>query len=87
MSLLRDFRRVIALRQFINCIGVAGVADLLAGASWAGSDRLDDAVDAFPAVAACGREAVSVALGALAPHLPRYQRSLHNYARSLVVGG
>jgi hypothetical protein len=26
-------------------------------------------------------EAVSLALGALAPHLPRYQRSLGNYAR------
>jgi hypothetical protein len=29
------------------------------------------------------REAVSVALTALAPHLPRYQRSLANYAREL----
>ena len=30
------------------------------------------------------REAVSVALGALAPHLVRYERSLGNYARMLV---
>jgi tetratricopeptide (TPR) repeat protein len=30
------------------------------------------------------REAVSVALRALAPHLPRYQRSMANYARLLV---
>ncbi len=30
------------------------------------------------------REAVSVAVGALAPHLPRYQRSMANYARMLV---
>lgn len=30
------------------------------------------------------REAVSVALSALAPHLPRYQRSMANYARLLV---
>jgi hypothetical protein len=29
------------------------------------------------------RDAVSVALTALAPHLPRYQRSLANYAREL----
>jgi len=29
------------------------------------------------------REAVSVALLALAPHLPRYQRSMANYARLL----
>jgi hypothetical protein len=30
------------------------------------------------------REAVAVAVAALAPHLPRYQRSLANYARRLV---
>src|SRR4051794_4541237 len=30
------------------------------------------------------REAVSVAVGALAPHLPRYQRSMANYARLLI---
>jgi hypothetical protein len=30
------------------------------------------------------REAVSVAVGALAPHLPRYQRSMANYARLLL---
>ncbi|WP_370113250.1 tetratricopeptide repeat protein [Streptacidiphilus sp. MAP12-33] len=34
-----------------------------------------------------GREAVSLAVGALAPHLPRYQRSMANYARMLVEGG
>ena len=53
------------------------------------SDRLDDAVSAFLALALADtgreREAVSIALGALAPHLPRYQRSLGNYARALVV--
>jgi hypothetical protein len=30
------------------------------------------------------REAVSIAVAALAPHLPRYQRSMGNYARLLV---
>jgi Tetratrico peptide repeat len=30
------------------------------------------------------REAVSVAVAALAPHLPRYQRSMGNYARLLL---
>jgi hypothetical protein len=30
------------------------------------------------------REAVSVAVAALAPHLPRYQRSMANYARLLL---
>ena len=52
------------------------------------SDALDDAVSAFLALALVDsgreREAVSLALGALAPHLPRYQRSLGNYARDLV---
>jgi hypothetical protein len=54
------------------------------------SDRLDDAVNGFLALALADvgreREAVSIALGALAPHLPRYQRSLGNYARELVDG-
>ena len=30
------------------------------------------------------REAVSIVLLALAPHLPRYQRSMANYARLLI---
>ena len=51
-------------------------------------DELDDAVRAFLALALAdaGREqeALSHALTALAPHLPRYQRSLGNYARLLV---
>jgi hypothetical protein len=54
-----------------------------------GTDSLDDAVSAFLALALVDsgreREAVSIALGALAPHLPRYQRSLGNYARDLVA--
>jgi len=53
-----------------------------------GSDDLDDAVKAVLALALTdvgrAREAVSVAVGALAPHLPRYQRSMANYARLLV---
>ena len=53
------------------------------------SDRLDDAVSGFLALALGDsgreREAVSIALRALAPHLPRYQRSLGNCARALVV--
>jgi hypothetical protein len=52
------------------------------------SDALDDAVKATLALALTDigreREAVSVAVGALAPHLPRYQRSMANYARLLV---
>ncbi len=53
------------------------------------SDHLDDAVNAFLALALVDvgreREAASLALTALAPHLPRYQRSLANYAK-LIVG-
>lgn len=61
---------------------------LLTAEMSAGSDHLDDAVRAFLALALVDvgreREAVALALGALAPHLPRYQRSLINYARVLV---
>lgn len=54
----------------------------------ASSDELDDAVRA--ALALClssmgrDREGLSLVLGALAPHLPRYQRSMAAYARLLV---
>jgi Tetratrico peptide repeat len=54
----------------------------------AGCDHLDDAVRAVLALALTDvgreREAVSIAITALAPHLPRYQRSMANYARLLV---
>ena len=53
----------------------------------AGSDHLDDAVRTVLALALTDvgreREAVSVAVEALAAHLPRYQRSMANYARLL----
>jgi hypothetical protein len=48
---------------------------------------LDDAVTAFLALALVDvgqeREAVALALLALSHHLPRYQRSLANYAQLL----
>jgi tetratricopeptide (TPR) repeat protein len=54
----------------------------------AGSDRLDDAVKTVLALALTDvgreREAVALAVGALAAHLPRYQRSMADYARLLV---
>jgi hypothetical protein len=54
------------------------------------SDELDDAVRAFLALALADtgreREALSLALTALAPHLPRYQRSVTNYAGALLDG-
>lgn len=51
------------------------------------AEKLQDAVLAFLALALADagreREAVGVALGALAPHVPRYRRSLTNYAAAL----
>jgi hypothetical protein len=55
------------------------------------SDELDDAVRATLALCLSSlgrdREGLSLVLGALAPHLPRYQRSMANYARALVEPG
>jgi hypothetical protein len=52
------------------------------------SDHLDDAVTTVLALALADvgreREAVSIAVGALAAHLTRYQRSMATYARLLV---
>ena len=52
------------------------------------SDHLDDAVSAVLALALVDvgreREAVSLALTALARHLPRYQRSMAHYAKLLI---
>jgi tetratricopeptide (TPR) repeat protein len=63
---------------------------LLSAERDAGSDDLDDAVAAFLALALADagrpREAAGVALAALARHLPRYNRSLANYAQDLVDG-
>ncbi|MFH7335896.1 tetratricopeptide repeat protein [Streptomyces sp. KHY 26] len=52
------------------------------------SDELDDAVRACLALCLSGlgrdREGLSLVIEALAPHLPRYRRSMANYARALV---
>ncbi|CAG7616244.1 Tetratrico peptide repeat-containing protein [Actinacidiphila bryophytorum] len=52
------------------------------------SDHLDDAVTVVLALALTdlgrAREAVSLTVTALAPHLPRYQRSMANYGRLLL---
>ncbi|MDL5201174.1 tetratricopeptide repeat protein [Streptomyces sp. ALI-76-A] len=53
------------------------------------SDELDDAVRACLALCLSSlgrdREGLSLVLGALAPHLPRYRRSMADYARALVT--
>jgi hypothetical protein len=85
---VRRRRAVIQLASSLRNLGRAqeSVA-LLSAERAAGSDELDDAVSAFLALALVDtgreREAVSLALGALARHLPRYQRSVTNYAKSL----
>ena len=85
----RRRRAVIQLASSLRNIGRAedSVA-LLTTELDAEPDHLDDAVRGFLALALVdtgrGREAVSLALAALAPHLPRYQRSLARYARLLV---
>jgi Tetratrico peptide repeat len=85
----RRRRAVIQLASSLRNIGQPeeGVA-LLRTELDACSDHLDDAVRACLALALVDvgqeREAASLALAALAPHLPRYQRSLANYARLLL---
>lgn len=86
---LRRRRAVIQLASSLrNVGGVAESVTLLRAERDNGSDELDDALSAFLALALVDtgreREAVSVLLTALAPHLPRYQRSVRNYARDLV---
>jgi len=84
----RRRRAVIQLASSLRNLGQpeASVA-LLTAELDVGSDHRDDAVRAFLALALVNigreREAVSLALTTLAPHLPQYQRSLANYARLL----
>ena len=86
----RRRRAVIQLASSLRNLGQAeeSVA-LLRAERERGSDHLDDAVTAFLALALVDtgreREAVSISLKALAPHLPRYQRSLGSYAEDLAA--
>jgi tetratricopeptide (TPR) repeat protein len=85
----RRRRAVIQLASSLRNLGQPQESVALLSAEMeAGSDHLDDAVKAVLALALVDvgreREAVSLAIGALAPHLPRYQRSMANYARLLV---
>jgi tetratricopeptide (TPR) repeat protein len=84
----RRRRAVIQLASTLRNLGQAEESVALLTAELdAGSDDLDDAVRAFLALALTSvgreREAVSVALTALAAHLTRYNRSLGAYAREL----
>jgi hypothetical protein len=85
----RRRRAVIQLASSLRNLGRPQESVVLLTAEMdAGSDHLDDAVRAVLALALTDvgreREAVSLAVAALARHLPRYQRSMANYARLLV---
>ncbi|WP_433469998.1 tetratricopeptide repeat protein [Spirillospora sp. CA-128828] len=89
---LPESRRRQATIQYASTLRNLGRADesvaLLTAERKAGSDELDDAVTAFLALALTDvgreREAAGLALGALSRHLPRYNRSLSNYAKALL---
>lgn len=87
----RRRRAVIQLASSLRNLGRGeeSVA-LLEAERRAASDHLDDAVLAFLGLALADtgreREGLSLALTALAGHLPRYQRSVGNYARTLLEG-
>lgn len=84
----RRRRALIQLSSSLRNVGKPeeGVA-LLTPELDAPHDELDDAVRATLALCLAGlgreREGLALVLGALAPHLPRYQRSMGNYARQL----
>jgi tetratricopeptide (TPR) repeat protein len=86
---IRRRRAVIQMASSLRNLGNASESVALLEAERAqGSDELDDAVSGFLALALADvgreREGLALALRTLAPHLPRYQRSLANYARLLV---
>jgi len=79
---------VIQLASSLRNLGDSAESErLLREERAAGSDELDDAVDAFRALALVElgreREAVALALTALAGHMDRYQRSVRNYAQEV----
>lgn len=86
---IRRRRAVIQLASSLRNLGLAEESVALLTAERArASDELDDALVCVLALclAELGREreGLSLAVAALAPHLPRYQRSMANYARALV---
>lgn len=84
----RRRRAVIQLASSLRNLDQAAEAvTLLTAERNRASDHLDDAVAAFLALALIDvgreREAATMALAALARHLPRYNRALTNYARAI----
>lgn len=86
---IRRRRAVIQLASSLRNVGQAQESlRLLTVERDAASDELDDALRCVMALTLTTlgreREAVSILVTALADHLPRYQRSMRNYARALV---
>jgi Tetratrico peptide repeat len=93
---LRRRRAVIQLASSLRNVGhpeqsvelLTAERDLPESEVDAEARQLGDAISATLALALTDlgreREAVSIAVGALAPHLVRYQRSMANYARLLM---
>lgn len=86
---IRRRRATIQLASSLRNLGQPEEAVALLSAERAQpSDELDHAVAAFLALALIDlgreREAAGLALGALAAYLPRYNRSLANYAQKIV---
>lgn len=87
---VRRRRAVIQLSSSLRNTGCSAESvSLLTAEREAASDDLDDAVVTVLALALADvgreREAASLALEALSRHLVRYQRSMANYARLLLV--
>lgn len=85
----RRRRAVIQLASSLRNLGRPDISvAMLTDERGRGEDHLSDAVDAVLALALADtgreREGLSLVLAALAPHLPRYQRSMKNYARALL---
>jgi len=81
-------RATIQLASSMRNLGNAQeAADLLTLEAGAASDELDDAVQAFLALALADlgreREALAISLTALSRYLPRYNRSLARYASEI----
>ena len=90
LGLSEEKRRqaVIQMASSMRNVGRFGDAlELLVNESTDSGDGLDDAVVAFRSLVMSDvgltREALSDVLAALAPHLPRYQRSVAEYGRLL----
>src|SRR3954452_18600874 len=89
---IRRRRAVIQMASSLRNLGEPRRSvELLEAGGERGPDDLDGSVVATLALALADtgreREAAGLAIGALARHLPRYNRSMADYARELVVDG